>query len=111
MGENENIQEEFDKIQQALSRSYAERDKYAGEMDKLREELERVQGAAGKYQIAQEKTQMELDKAHQEIDILREKMERNQGESRRELKTKNTQVQGDKEKLLYELDTLQAELE
>ena len=37
------VQEEFDKIQQALSRSYAERDKYAGEMDKLREELERVQ--------------------------------------------------------------------
>ena len=28
---------------QALSRSYAERDKYAGEMDKTREELERVQ--------------------------------------------------------------------
>ena len=69
-------------------------------MDKLREELERVQvkrkyftfqtnvlippqGAAGKYQIAQEKTQLELDKAHQEIDILREKMERNTGESRR----------------------------
>ena len=96
------VQEEFDKIQQALSRSYAERDKYAGEMDKLREELERVQvkpkkdtfsrffssfhatqGAAGKYQIAQEKTQLELDKAHQEIDILREKMERNTGESRR----------------------------
>merc|ERR1712200_371385 len=82
---------------------YAERDKYATDMDKVKEELERVQGSAGKYQIANEKTQLELDKAHQEIDILREKLERNQGESRR--------TQDDKAKLLYELDKLKEDLE
>ena len=37
------MQEEFEKMQQALNRSYADRDKIVSDLDKLREDLERSQ--------------------------------------------------------------------